>query len=171
MSEFYLFQQHVANRLGVAEERIRDLRGALREGVDWRKQGTRLLFSAAGEAALRELLKIPAPASPDVAADRIGEVRARLLDLLRMRAGSAATDKKGEAGSGSSVAFKVIRCLPNPHYVMCVMAHPTDHPEGSDLVQVRVRDNRLVMPRMVLDCVREASGWVCPRVPRRKGTW
>jgi hypothetical protein len=133
-SVFNLFQQHVATRLGVAEEVVRELRQKhLTQDRDFARQGNRILYSAAAVGRLQELLQVPPPEEP-------------------MRPEASAV-----------VVVEVVRALVNPHYVLASL-------DGKQ-VEVRVRDNRLLLKGMKLECVREGGRYVCPRVPRRKGVW
>jgi len=132
---FGLFQQHIANRLGVAEEHIRALRRShLREGEHFTRDGNRILYSEAGVERLRVLLEVPAG--------------------VGIGAGPAPAE----------VAVTVVKRMVNPHFVTGRL--------GDGLVEVRVRDNRLLVPGMVMVCLKDEAGrWLCPRVPRRKGAW
>jgi hypothetical protein len=204
-----MWQQHVANRLGVAEELIRRLRRAhLREGEDYRREGQRIIYEARGVERLRELIQQEGTEKAEEGAvdgsgiagkgdegaggiAQCGEERSVLRErepgepFLESEqepkaAGDAgwkpAIQQIGNLRYGTTAAkglFLVIRCLPNPHYVSCVAVELDREKKlvanltGKELVQVRVRDNGLVRPRMILECEKEASGWVCPKVPRR----
>jgi hypothetical protein len=190
MNEFNLHQQHLANRLGVAEEMIRELRKQhLVAGVHYRKVANRILYASAAEEILRGVLAVPPAASPEMASVDLADLQAqrgKLVAVLRTRTdaaknlGATGIAEKGEVRSsalpGDAGEFKVVRLLPNPRFVVCVAEPPEPLFEGRlpsapKPVEVRVRDNRLLIPGMVLECVLEASGWVCPRVPRQKGRW
>ena len=130
---FDLFQQHVATRLGVAEEVVRKLRKEhLREGEDFVREGNRIRYSAAAAARLMELLHVP----PVVL----------------------------EAPSLRPLKAWVVRPRVNPRFVEARLM------DGA-LIEVRVRDNRLLVPGMVMECTETDGVFVCAKVPRRKGAW
>jgi hypothetical protein len=163
-----LFQVHVANRLGVSEERVRELRaapnGPLEEGVDWMKEGNRIVYS---EGAVGKL-----------AAALAGETTGKLGEKEE----AAVEPAEAAAETPAGIEIVVAKLWPNPRYVAGVVlmdSDPRSHPgfapvpEGRPLVRVRVRSSLCLARGMVMaECRHLGSDlYECDRLPRRKGQW
>lgn len=157
MTKFPLFQLHVAHRLGVSEERVRELRldpaGPLQEGRDWVKKGQRLLFATEAVDRLAAVLGVPEKTPPE---------RRLLLPWSAQH------------------RIIVVQVWRNPHYVCGALANgsgPVDGfaplPKGSfQLLRVRVRSSENLLRGMVLECVHIGGDlYEATKLPRRKGRW
>lgn len=128
------WQSHLPNQLGVAEEWIRSARDGLEEGVDWKKQGQRVLFSQRGVTRLLELLKMAGGAAQETPERKV-------IALLPERAGSLL----------EGVAMRVVSAPKNPHLVIAVPADEDGLPiRGAGQARVKVASNVNFVPGMLL---------------------
>ena len=156
---FGLFQNHVANRLGVSIEELRVLRdGHLLEGLDWVRCGNRVLLSAEAVLKLEGVM-----GSPVVILDW-----GRLLPE-NSRGGAEARRGDGtNLGVGAATPYRVriVKVCVNPRMVMGRL-------DDGQLVRVTVRSNVNFVAGLVLEAGLvhvQADLWRYEgRMPRRRG--
>ena len=150
------WESKVAESLGVARERIAALRNErLTEGVHFRMVRNAVVLTARGleiiASALRPGAASPAPApSPD-----------------NITPGLPAAGIC--AGRPARVSMLVLRVPANIRVLLCSRKNVSTRTESV----VRVRDNRLFMPGMVLEAIDGGRDGLqfTGRLPRRKGRW
>lgn len=170
MSEgFPMFQMHVANRLGVSEERVRELRPrALEEGVDWVKRGSRNLYALSAVEKLQAALALPAlPEMPLKLEDEpalLGWPEVHRIQVLKIW--------QNPSYVGGIIALDNPR--PNAAANEAGFAPIPAHSETMTLLRVRVKTSANLVRGMVIPCVYvEGSSdlYQAVKLPSRKGRW
>lgn len=152
-----IWQAHVANRLGVSEERVRALRAGLVEGVDWEKRGSRLYYSRAAVEKLTRALELPSiprglrmlewPKEHRIVVAKFWANPGYVGGMVAL-----APEQKGERNE-LGVGFLPV-------------------PESGVMVRVRVKSSVNLVRGMVLRCFHVGGDlYECLDLPRRKGRW
>ena len=143
------WESKVADSLGVARERIAALRAErLTEGPHFRIVRNAVVLTASGLETIASALRpdsLPSPAVASPAPPALGV----------------------QDGPAPRVMMVVRRVPPNIRVLLC-------SPAGSQIERVvRVRDNRLFTPGMVLEAINGGTNGLqfTGRLPRRKGRW
>lgn len=150
--QFTIWQINLAVDLGISEEELRRRRDKfLTEGIHFKKEGTRKLYSKEGEAKLRETLCIALAEPPQKNAPPSADEQ--------KPQGAVTTEENGGSKSiglltqgAAEITLKIWRSSPvilNKHIVEAYQPALDPH-ERKNIVNVRVKDNATFRPGMFL---------------------
>jgi hypothetical protein len=150
--KFTLRQAHVAHRLGVSEERVREKRPELAKGEHWTQKGNLILYSAAAVTRLAELFEVPK--MPTIKGPLMLEWKEHKLVVVRTWQNPIfVAGRLWDGKESGQTGFAAV-------------------PEEGPLMRVRVKTNVNLVRGMILRCIHlGADLYEALEIPRRKGRW
>lgn len=150
----------VASALGLTREEVRQIRRErLERGEDWQIEDGSVMWARSALDRVADFGMAAKSAAPTLEA-----LYALVSAAAEQMAKSAEIPPKARPAKACARLLPLTRRYPNPRLV--------EVRDGSMLLRVRVRSSRLLLPGMLLPVEPDGhGGWLCRRLPRRRGKW